>query len=88
MKLESLRRSCTSRSCATSTAPRTRSSRRCPRWPRPRTAPELKAAFEEHLEQTKGHVERLETIFEGLGEKPKGQEVQGDGGARRGGQGD
>ena len=34
---------------------------------------ELKQAFEEHLEQTKGHVERLEQIFDGLDESPKGK---------------
>ncbi len=34
---------------------------------------QLKAAFEEHLEQTKGHVARLEQIFEALGEKPTGK---------------
>jgi ferritin-like metal-binding protein YciE len=36
-------------------------------------AEELKAAFEEHLEQTKGHVVRLEQIFEALEEKPTGK---------------
>jgi ferritin-like metal-binding protein YciE len=36
-------------------------------------AEQLKAAFEEHLEQTKGHVARLEQIFEALGEKPTGK---------------
>lgn len=30
---------------------------------------ELKANLEEHLEQTKGHVERLEKIFAALGQK-------------------
>jgi len=38
---------------------------------------ELKAGFEEHLEQTKGHVERLETIFSKLGENPKGKKCKG-----------
>jgi ferritin-like metal-binding protein YciE len=38
---------------------------------------ELKAGFEEHLEQTKGHVERLEQIFEELGESPKGKKCIG-----------
>jgi hypothetical protein len=33
----------------------------------------LPAGFEEHLEQTKGQVQRLETIFEQLGESPKGK---------------
>src|ERR1700760_3938869 len=31
----------------------------------------LRTAFEDHLEETKGHVERLDQIFEELGEKPK-----------------
>ena len=31
---------------------------------------ELKSAFEEHLEQTRNQVNRLEEIFEDLGEKP------------------
>jgi ferritin-like metal-binding protein YciE len=33
----------------------------------------LRSGFEEHLEQTKGHVERLREIFEALGEKPTGK---------------
>ena len=32
---------------------------------------ELSAAVENHLEQTRGHVQRLERAFELLGEKPK-----------------
>jgi len=38
---------------------------------------ELRQGFEEHLEQTRGHAQRLETIFEGLGEKPKGERCKG-----------
>ena len=38
---------------------------------------ELKKGFEEHLAQTKGHVERLEQIFEGLDESPKGKKCKG-----------
>ncbi len=34
---------------------------------------ELKAGLLEHLDQTKGHVERLEKVFDLLGEKPKGK---------------
>lgn len=37
------------------------------------SADELREAFTEHLEQTKGHVERLEQIFEALGEKGTGK---------------
>src|ERR1700689_1289181 len=38
---------------------------------------DLKAGFEEHLEQTKGHVSRLEEIFKALGESPKGKKCKG-----------
>jgi len=31
----------------------------------------LKQAFQEHLEQTKGHVQRLEEIFQALGKNPR-----------------
>ena len=37
---------------------------------------ELKQAFENHLEETEGHVERLEDIFEDLDETPKGKTCQ------------
>ena len=35
--------------------------------------PQLKAGFQEHLEQTKVHVARLETVFKKLGEPVKGK---------------
>jgi ferritin-like metal-binding protein YciE len=38
---------------------------------------ELRSGFEEHLVQTKGHVQRLEQIFEALGEKPTGKKCKG-----------
>jgi ferritin-like metal-binding protein YciE len=38
---------------------------------------QLKAAFSQHLNQTKQHVQRLETIFSQLGEKPKAQTCKG-----------
>jgi ferritin-like metal-binding protein YciE len=34
---------------------------------------ELKQAFEDHLEETKEHVARLDEIFKGLDESPKGK---------------
>ena len=37
---------------------------------------ELRAAFEQHLDQTQTQVERLEQIFEELGEKPKGKKCE------------
>jgi ferritin-like metal-binding protein YciE len=41
------------------------------------TSPELRSGIELHLEQTKGHAERLERIFESLGEKAKGEKCKG-----------
>jgi ferritin-like metal-binding protein YciE len=37
----------------------------------------LRQGFEQHLEQTKGHVQRLEKIFQALGESPKGKTCKG-----------
>jgi ferritin-like metal-binding protein YciE len=37
----------------------------------------LKAGFEEHLEQTRNQVQRLETIFKELDESPKGKKCKG-----------
>jgi ferritin-like metal-binding protein YciE len=42
-----------------------------PKMAKAATSPELKAAFEEHLEETKGQVERLDSVFKKLGESPK-----------------
>jgi len=38
---------------------------------------ELRRGFEEHLEQTKGHAQRIEQIFEQFGEKVKGKKCKG-----------
>jgi ferritin-like metal-binding protein YciE len=38
---------------------------------------ELKTAFNEHLHQTRGQVERLEQIFQMLDESPKGEKCKG-----------
>ncbi len=48
-----------------------------PKMAKAATSPDLRAGFEEHLEQTKGHVQRLETIFEQIGESPKGKKCKG-----------
>jgi len=41
------------------------------------TSEELKSAFEEHLEQTRQHAERLEQIFDQLDMNPKGKKCKG-----------
>lgn len=39
--------------------------------------PELQSAFEEHLEQTEGQVERLDQVFKLLGVPAKGRKCEG-----------
>jgi ferritin-like metal-binding protein YciE len=41
------------------------------------TNPQLRQAFETHLEETHGHVERLEQVFESLDEKVRGKHCDG-----------
>jgi ferritin-like metal-binding protein YciE len=42
-----------------------------PKMAKATTSPDLKAAFEEHLQETEGHVNRLEQVFKGLNLKPE-----------------
>ena len=42
-----------------------------PKMAKAASSENLRTAFEDHLEETKGHVTRLDQIFEELGEKPK-----------------
>jgi ferritin-like metal-binding protein YciE len=51
--------------------------RALPKMAKASTSPELKAGFQEHLEQTKVHVDRLEQIFTMIGEKPGGKKCLG-----------
>ena len=48
-----------------------------PKMAKAASSNELRKGFEEHLEQTKGHVQRLEKIFQKLGESPKGKKCKG-----------
>jgi ferritin-like metal-binding protein YciE len=48
-----------------------------PKMAKAASSGELRQGFEEHLEQTKGHVQRLEQVFESLGESPKGKKCKG-----------
>jgi len=47
-----------------------------PKMAKAATNEELKAAFETHLEQTEGHVERLEAVGKELGESMKGKKCK------------
>lgn len=48
-----------------------------PKMAKAAASDELKQAFEDHLEQTQGHVERLDEIFEALEEKATGKTCKG-----------
>ncbi len=48
-----------------------------PKMAKNATHPELKQAFSDHLEQTKGHVARLEEIFGMLDASPRGKKCVG-----------
>jgi len=48
-----------------------------PKMAKAANSEELRTGFEEHLEQTRGHLQRLEQIFKELGEKPSGKKCKG-----------
>ena len=48
-----------------------------PKMAKAASSDELRTGFEKHLEQTRGHVQRLEEIFESLNENPKGKKCVG-----------
>ena len=47
-----------------------------PRMAKAASSDDLRQALEDHLEQTRGHVERLEQVFERLGLKAKGKKCE------------
>lgn len=48
-----------------------------PKMAQAATSTDLREAFNHHLEQTRGHVQRLDQIFADLGMDPDGQECEG-----------
>jgi hypothetical protein len=54
-----------------------------PKMAKAASSEELKAAFEDHLGQTRQHAQRIETIFEQMGEKAIGKDMQGNGRSSR-----
>ena len=48
-----------------------------PKLAKAASSPDLRAAFETHLEETKGHVDRLEEVFASLDEKVRGKHCDG-----------
>jgi ferritin-like metal-binding protein YciE len=47
-----------------------------PKMAKAANSEELREGFEGHLEQTRGHAQRLEQIFKALGEKPTGKKCK------------
>jgi ferritin-like metal-binding protein YciE len=48
-----------------------------PKLAKTAAAPKLREAFEAHLEETRGHIDRLEQVFEQLDEKARGRHCEG-----------
>jgi ferritin-like metal-binding protein YciE len=48
-----------------------------PKMAKAASSQQLKQGFQEHLEQTKGHLSRLEQIFDQLGQKASGTKCEG-----------
>ena len=48
-----------------------------PKLAKAASSPDLRAAFESHLEETRGQVARLEEVFESLDEKVRGKHCDG-----------
>lgn len=48
-----------------------------PKLARGANDPTMKQLFKDHLEETKGHVQRLRQVFEALGKKPTGKHCNG-----------
>lgn len=48
-----------------------------PKMAKAASTSELRQAFEQHLDQTRGHIQRLESIFEKLDTKPGGKKCHG-----------
>ena len=41
------------------------------------SSPDLRAAFEQHVQETRDQVERLNRVFESIGERPRGKHCDG-----------
>src|SRR5436190_2065285 len=51
--------------------------RALPKLAKAASSPDLRTAFEKHLEETRGHVDRLERVLESLDEKVRGKHCDG-----------
>lgn len=48
-----------------------------PKMAKAASSSQLQQAFEQHLEQTRGHVQRIEQVFQGMQSKPNGKKCKG-----------
>ena len=48
-----------------------------PKMAKAASSSQLQSAFEHHLRETEGHVQRLEQVFRALGEKPSSKTCEG-----------
>ena len=48
-----------------------------PKMAKAASSQELRSAFESHLEETEGHIDRLDKIFDTLGKSPRGKTCHG-----------
>ena len=48
-----------------------------PKLAKAASSPDLRKAFESHLKETRGQIDRLERVFKSLGEKPRGKHCDG-----------
>src|ERR1700691_5483327 len=48
-----------------------------PKMAKAASSAELRTAFENHLQETRGHAKRIETILEQMGEKAQGKKCKG-----------
>ena len=66
-----------STNCTTHTTPRSKLTKALPKLAKAATSADLRKAFELHLQETKGHIERLEQVFGSLEEKVRGKHCDG-----------
>ncbi len=66
-----------STNCATRTTPRRQLTKALAKLAKAATAAPLREAFESHLEETQGQIERLEQVFASLDEKVRGKHCDG-----------
>ena len=65
------------KSCATRTSAEKQLTKVLPKLAKAASSSELRSVFEKHLEETRGHVTRLEQVFESIDERAKSKHCEG-----------